>query len=362
MLVVTNENDSGQGSLRHVISNSCNSTVIRIDPSCTKITLLSPIRCFHNITIVSNGVVIHAIHKHDFAFYSSTISFYNCTFKGSDCGLVHANSVRLDKCRIDGWMSLNDIIFTKSLSMYDCVFNNLRSDSGSCIVSLDDMVMTGCLFRQSYGYKALVDCAAENIELVYNSFNGNMSRGSICNLRAKSIKDENNIYCQNNAKKHIVLQESLVANCDTNYFTENISGADGIKIAVQQSIICNCHIENNTILNGSALFIEGLSTNISNTQIIKNQVFASTDINSAGIFLQVDKSKLEDCSIDKNSGPGVGGVYVNGFIELIDVDITNNVGTYGGLSTCMDTRLDTCNVVNNYVDFTKRLELNVHRV
>jgi len=168
---VTNDYDSGPGSLRHAIDNVANNSTILIENNVKTILLRDTLLIGKNLTIAGNGVTITrdpswtTIDNDSqlmVIWNSATVTISRVHFKD---GMASSESaigifpgfpgsvVNLESCIFSGNQSENygAIYNAGTLSVKGCTFYGNSADYGGAITNYSNLTLTGNLF---YGNKA----------------------------------------------------------------------------------------------------------------------------------------------------------------------------------------------------------------
>ncbi|MEP7288794.1 MAG: right-handed parallel beta-helix repeat-containing protein [Chloroflexota bacterium] len=145
-LTVTNNNDSGTGSLRQVITGAASGDIITFTPNVTgKIVLTGgAIAITTNLTIIGPGPSILALdgNQHDGSLSinaSSTVLVSGLTFQNG-VGGIFANTIRSAAIANDG-----------TLTIINCIFDgNSGSDNGAIVGNTGILTVLSSVFRDNH--------------------------------------------------------------------------------------------------------------------------------------------------------------------------------------------------------------------
>lgn len=365
ILVVTNNNDSGPGSLRQTIMDANSNDIINFDTSITFILLTTgELVISKNLSIIgysedasilkisgNNSSKIFSID----ATFSVTISNLTIT-NGSDNtysgGIVNRGNVNLINVSIIncvGPFGGGIANFSTMIMKHSIISDNTGIGAGGGMVNfnaanaeLDNVTIMNCTSGSGAGISNSGTMTINNSIIDNNSCTAN--GGGVNNINIITINNStisNNSSGNNGAGIYVIASNSN-ASINNTIIRNNISNTrgGGIYNASTMSINQSTISTNNSALNGGGITNINGNMTITNSTIDNNMTIST----GAGIFsnsnLSIYNSTIYNNTTSSNNG---GGISSSGTTTMINCTICNNAG--GG---CYQTN-GTFNIANTIV-------------
>jgi len=280
-LVVKNGNDSGDNSLRDVITNANDGDVITFDASVTNITLANQISFDQaNLTIDGGGIVtISGNASLPFRLFNSTAA----------SGVLTLRGLRMENGNLTGADEPGGAVYIAGdAALTNCTFANNKGMKGGAVYVTGNITLTNCIFAGNNAGNGGGGLFAEgNAELTDCTFIGNTAIG--------------------NGGAVYTASDAVLNNCT---FTGNGATTFGGAVYAWNNLSLNaCGFTKNTALYSTAYSDNG-DINADNTSFADNSIH-SDDLGITGI-LQAGTDgniNLRHCTFTNNKKIGSGIVY-----------------------------------------------------
>ena len=335
--------------------------------------------CAATAGIAQAGGVFHNIQSNWSNGSTTTItgcSFKNCYAVGGSGGTVESDAldITIQGCSFDGSYTnksggsggaintyANNVASTPTyciMRVIDCTFDNCRAKNGGAMggsvrCSTHDLILSGCIFRNSQGITggavAMTNSNAKKVEIYGCTFeNCTATNGGAVSAPAPTVilgtnEDYNNKY---GTETGITLGSQFHDGTDNdgnNHFTDCSAnrggGIDNAKnnasVSMQNVNFTRCEAKTS---GGGALFTYAKTLSITSTSnTFKNTFKDCTGQGSGGGVYQYTNNtndvadstaRLTNCTFDgckaENSGNG-GGMYTNARMVYVNIDESGNV-------------------------------------
>ncbi|MCL2296507.1 MAG: Ig-like domain repeat protein [Methanomassiliicoccaceae archaeon] len=324
-LTVTNENDSGAGSLRAALASAQNGDIIVFDPAVATVTLTGGEILFSQRDLIIDGSVGHVSGVIITRGGTSEFRLLNCTApagtltlkgltlqngktgstdtSGSGGGMYVNCALAAENCNFTGnsTQSTGGGIYSgQAVSMTDCTFtgNTSRIAGGGLYVNKGDTVLTRCGFANNTSSTSAGGglYSNSNVTMTGCEFKNNTATGgngggvrSFGNVTASNCTFTGNVTSGsgNGSGGGIWANNNVVL--DSCVFTNNTARIHGSGVSVASNaalmILTNCTFANNKHYASSPANVGAIDC------AIRTYIFQSTIVNNLGGGIYADSGK-----------------------------------------------------------------------
>ena len=326
---VTNNNDSGIGSLRWAISQANDASgldTIEFTPEVSYITINSAILISDSVSIIGNKATVAQTGNH---------RIFNIS-DGSD-ELIDVTISNLTLTGGRPTQSGGAILTRENLSLSDTtIVDNVTTNQGGAIYSLGgnlaiinstlkenqivdgDVSIGGAIYIED-GTLSIRNATIEN----------NRSQDSVVAINGSKVEIANSEFDGNNGGA-IFISDSQETNIELSKIINNTSQGDGAGIVIvdsEQTTILNSIIRSNQGVNGGGLAVDSSQVSLIDSSVVRNSATEA----GGGIFVTGTSSvEVNNSTIGVNEAPLGSAIAINGEdsdVLIANVNIVNNQGS-----------------------------------
>ena len=366
-LVVKNENDSGDDSLRDVLVNANDGDIIVFAPGVTTIILTSGEIEFSqsNITIDGGGVVTITKNAADFfRLLKSTASSGKLTLKGLTVengktsgfdgvggGMCADSDIVLENCIFrnntsEGYYGGGGVHTYSGASMTDCTFiGNTSARYGGGALAWGDTSLTRCTFTDNMAAQPYFGggiFVIAPITMIDCTFTGNTAGAGGGSAAWGHITATGCTFTGNTANDGGAVSSGSIelTRCD---FTGNHGGTGG-GVSIMGGSMTGCTFTDNDAEKGAGLYTTG-GTTLTGCTFTRNK---ATNGDGGGVCAKNDLDLINCTFTNNTSNLCGGGVCAEFNTALTGCTFTGNTAkTGGGLGVNGDATLDGCTFTGN---------------